>query len=78
MFKKTFLTALLCSMMAGSLFAVEYAEPIVECDEKFDKCAEKCGDDAPDSCFDKCDEESANCYKNYVYEDGSRPQVIEE
>jgi hypothetical protein len=78
MFKKSFLTILISMMLTGSLMAVEYAEPILECDEKFDKCAEKCGDDAPDSCFDACEAESANCYKNYVYEDGTRPKVISE
>lgn len=78
MFKKTFFTALLFSMLTGSLMAVEYAEPILECDEKFDKCAEKCAEDAPDSCFDQCEAASDHCYKTYVYEDGSVPQVVGE
>ena len=78
MIKKIFFTALLVTMFTGAAVAVEYEEPILECDENFDKCAEKCGEDAPDSCFDKCEAESANCYKNYVYEDGSRPKVVAE
>ena len=77
MFKKTFLSVLLLAVISLPV-AADYAEPILECDEKFDKCAEKCGDDAPDSCFDNCEAESENCYKNYVYEDGSRPKLIEE
>jgi len=78
MFKKTFLSILLLAVISLPLVAVDYAEPILECDEKFDKCAEQCADDAPDSCFDNCEAVSENCYKNYVYEDGSRAKVIEE
>lgn len=77
MFKKYFFTALLFSMLTGSLIATEYAEPILECDEQFDKCAEKCGEDSPDSCFDQCEAISENCYKTYVYEDGSVPKIID-
>ena len=61
MFKKTFLSVLFITVLSGSLMAVEYAEPIVECDEKFDQCAEKCGDNAPDSCFEKCEAASEQC-----------------
>ena len=78
MFKKTFLTAVLFSMLSGSLIAVEYEEPILECDEKFDICADKCAEDAPDSCYNQCEATSENCYKTYVYEDGSVPKVVQE
>ena len=78
MFKKYFFTALLFSILTGSLIAEEFEEPILECDEKFDKCAEKCGDDSPDSCFDQCEEKSNHCYKTYVYEDGSVPKVVKD
>lgn len=78
MFKKYFSTLTICLMLTGSLIAVEYAEPILECDEKFDACAEKCGENSPDSCYDKCEATSEKCYATYVYEDGSVPKVIEE
>jgi hypothetical protein len=78
MFKKYLFTALVFSVFAGLSLAVEYAEPILECDEKFDICAEKCGETSPDSCFDNCETASNQCYKTYVYEDGSVPQIIEE
>jgi len=78
MFKKTFFTALLFSLLTGSLLAVEYEEPILECDEKFDKCAEKCGENSPDACFDQCEAASDHCYKTYVYEDGSVPKIVKD
>lgn len=74
MFKKYFLTALLFSMLSGSLIAeetpnmaeIEELSPIAQCDEDYSKCSEKCGDPSLDTCVDQCTIIADKCYDTYL------------
>ena len=83
MFKKSFLTALLFSVLTISSLAeeapnmdeIEELSPIAKCDEQYDKCIEKCGDSSPDECVDKCTEIADKCYDVYLSETDDTPPV---
>lgn len=78
MLKKSLIAEMLLTFLSVFVVAEHYEEPIVECDEKFDKCAEMCGEEGYDACYDKCEAESNHCYRTYVYEDGTKPKKLEE
>ncbi len=66
MLKKTLFFAALVSVLSLSAVAEEVEEapmegPVSKCDQLFDACIEKCGDDNAEACMDKCQEQAEKC-----------------
>ena len=86
MFKKSFLTALLFSMLTVSSMAeetqntagIEELSPIFQCDEEYNICEEKCGDSFPNTCIEQCQIHIDQCYANAYEETDDTPPVIDE
>lgn len=76
MFKKTLLTVLLFSILLESspaeesnyFFVEDEQSPIVQCDEAYNDCAEKCGESLPNKCIEKCQLNADQCYNNALSE----------
>jgi len=72
MFKKTLLTISLFSILlvfsnaeeSEYMHEVEELSPIIQCDEKYNECAEKCGDSSPNACIKQCQFAADQCYNN--------------
>lgn len=69
MFKKTLLAVLLLTILAACSIAEETEtmleeelSPLVQCDERHNECAEKCGDPASESCLAQCQAVVDKCY----------------
>ena len=70
MFKKTLLAAFLFLMITGCTINEESENEsesedihlIVQCDEQYNECAEKCGDPASEICITQCNTVSERCY----------------
>lgn len=86
MFKKSFLTALLFSMLTVSSIAeetpntveIEELSPIAKCDEQYDICTTKCKDTFPNTCVEQCQIHIDQCYANAYEETDDTPPVIDE
>ena len=74
MFKKTLLAILLFSILLVSskaeetegMYEMEELSPIIQCDEQYNECAEKCVDSTTNTCIEQCQLRADQCYNNVL------------
>lgn len=75
MFKKTLLAILLFSILLVSskaedtegMYEMEELSPIIQCDEQYNDCAEKCVEPTTsNACIEQCQLTADQCYNNVL------------
>ncbi len=47
-----------------NIYETEELSPIVQCDEQYNECAEKCGETTHNACIEECQITVDQCYNN--------------